>query len=182
MQKIPKKRNVQQGFTMIEILVTMVVVATALLGTAGLQAYALKTNVGSQFRNQAIFLSSDIVERMEANKGEAVVGTYTLAAGGAAPVVSTACDTGNCSSAALAAYDLANWQVAIAGILPSGVANIAFTPENLAAVPPVLATYTITISWVDRATNQNSGGAAVANGGKGENFSIVTTKTIRNQI
>ena len=51
------------------------------------------------------------------------------------------------------------------------------------AAPPVaanIATYTIVINWVDRATNQTSAGSAVANAGVSENFSITTTKVVRN--
>jgi type IV pilus assembly protein PilV len=166
----------QQGFSMLEILITLVVVATALLGTAGLQAYAMKTNMGGQFRNQAVFLSADITERMEANKVGAVVGNYALAAGAANPGVSTACNVGVCNAAALAAYDLANWQAAIAAILPAGTGVI-----NV-AVAGNIATYTIVINWVDRATNQTTAaapGAAAAPAG-GENFSITSTRVIRN--
>ena len=127
----------QRGFSMIEILVTLVIIAIALLGTAGLQAQAIKTSKGSEFRNQAIFLSADIVERMEANKTEAVAGTVGVA--------STACDAGICAGAALTAYDLANWQAAVAA-LPSGQGSITLT------TPGNPATYTILVSWVDRAT------------------------------
>jgi type IV pilus assembly protein PilV len=169
-----KKIIRQQGFSMIEVLVTLVIIATALLGTAGLQAHALKTSKGSEFRNQAIFLSGDIVERMEANKAEAVLGAYVVAANlaGATNPASTACDTGSCTGAALAAYDLANWQAAVAA-LPTGSGSITL---DTAGNP---ATYTIQVSWVDRATSQNSAGAAAVSGGKGELFSVTTSKMIR---
>lgn len=154
---------------MMEILVTLVIVAVALLGTAGLQAHALKMVKGSEFRNQAIFLSSDIVERMEANKVEAVAGNYVVAAG--VGVASTTCVTGACAGAELTAYDLANWQAAVAA-LPSGRGSITLTTAGNPA------TYTILVSWIDRATNQSSTGAA--NAGKGETFSVTSTKMIRN--
>ena len=165
----------QHGFSMLEILITLIIVATALLGTAGLQAHALKTNMGGQFRNQAVFLSADIAERMEANRVQAVLaGGYALAAGAAIPAVSTACNTGPCTAAQLAQYDLGIWQAAIAGVLPQGMGVITQT----AAGNP--STYTIVINWVDRATNQTSAGAAVANSGVSETYTITTDKTIRN--
>lgn len=172
--KHPKKNIAfQSGFSMLEILITLVVVATALLGTAGLQAYAMKTNIGGQFRNQAVFLSADIVERMEANRVAAVAGNYALAQGAAVPAASTVCNVGVCAPAQLAAYDVGNWQVAVAAILPQGTGVI-----TLGAVTPTSANYSVVINWVDRATNQTSAGAAV-NGAAGENFSITTVKTIR---
>lgn len=168
------KKIGQHGFSMIEILITLVVVATALLGTAGLQAYALKTSKGSEFRNQAIFLSADIVERMEANKVEAAAGNYVVAAGAVAPPASTACDTAVCDSVALRTYDLANWQAAVAN-LPQGSGSIVLTT---AANPVVFApaVYTITVNWVDRPAVA-AGSTAVA---ALENFSVTTTKAIRN--
>ncbi|NNM80051.1 MAG: type IV pilus modification protein PilV [Gallionella sp.] len=174
--KTPNKHQAfQQGFSMLEILITLVIVATALLGTAGLQAHALKTNMGGQFRNQAVFLSADIAERMEANKVQAVLaGGYALAAGAAIPAASTACNTGPCTPAQLAQYDLANWQAAIAAVLPQGTGVIT---QTVVGNP---STYTIVINWVDRATNQISAGSAVANAGRSETYSITTDKTIRN--
>ncbi len=160
----------QRGFSMIEILVTLVIIAIALLGTAGLQAQAIKTSKGSEFRNQAIFLSADIVERMEANKTEAVAGNYAVAAG-TVGVASTACDAGICAGAALTAYDLANWQTAVAA-LPSGQGSITLT------TPGNPATYTILVSWVDRATAAAGAAGAVA---KGETFSVTTSKMIRTE-
>ena len=160
---------------MLEILITLVIVATALLGTAGLQAHALKTNMGGQFRNQAVFLSADIAERMEANKVQAVLaGGYALAAGAAIPAASTACNTGPCTAAQLAQYDLGNWQAAIAALLPQGTGVIT----QIATGNP--STYRIVINWVDRATNQTSAGSAVASAGRSETYSITTVKTIRN--
>lgn len=164
----------QKGFSMLEILITLVIVATALLGTAGLQAHALKTNAGGQLRNQAVFLAADIAERMEANKVQAVAGGYALAQGAAIPAISTACNGAPCTAAQLAQYDLGNWQAAISAVLPQGTGVITQTTAG----NPV--TYSIVINWVDRATNQVSAGSAVANGGLGENYSITTTKTIRN--
>lgn len=168
---------------MIEVLITLVIIATALLGTAGLQAYALKTSKGSEFRNQAIFLSGDIVERMEANKTEAVAGGYAVAAGPGA--VSTGCDTaGSCTGAALAQYDLSNWQNAISTTLPGGTSTITLTTAGNPA------TYTVVISWTDRGTaatgqagvvagvGTNAAGGAAASGQ--ETFSLTSIKTIRN--
>jgi type IV pilus assembly protein PilV len=159
----------ESGFSMIEVLVTMLIISLALLGSAGLQAYALKTNLGGQFRNQAAFFVADIVERMEANKAQAVAGGYALAAGTAIPAPSTACDTAACSPANLAQYDLGNWQAALASGVPSGTGVIT---QTIAGNP---STYTIAVNWVDRKTDTTYATSAVA-----EPFSITTTKTIRN--
>lgn len=151
------------GFSMIEVLVTMIVIAIALLGSAGLQAYALKTNLGGQYRNQAAFLVSDIVDRMEANKTAVLNGNYALAAGAAAPTaLSTACQNALCSDAQLAQYDVTNWQFNVSQNLPQGTASIVANGAS---------TYTIVVNWVERTSNANAAAQT-------ENFSITTTRTI----
>ncbi len=162
---------------MLEILITMVIVATALLGTAGLQAYAMKTNMGGQYRNQAVFLLNDITERMEANSIDAV-GQPGYATAGAAVAAKQCNDQVSlCSPAELRAFDLGVWQAAVAAQLPQGVGVITQNGNGVASTNQP-ATYNVQITWVDRATEQSTAGSAVANGGTGENFSLTTTKVI----
>ena len=74
----PKARNTQRGFSMIEVLVTILIISLALLGTAGLQAYSMRLNQGGQFRSLAVFLAADLAERIEANKSSAGAGDYVV--------------------------------------------------------------------------------------------------------
>jgi len=64
-----KKRTIQKqhGLTLLEILITLVVVSVGLLGIAGLQIAGLKGTRNSALRTQATVLASDIAERMRAN-------------------------------------------------------------------------------------------------------------------
>jgi len=171
---------------MIEVLVTLLVISLALLGTAGLQAYSMRLNQGGQFRSLAVFLAADLAERMEANRTSAVAGGYVVAstlgadflAGGAA--ISTACVTAACSPAALAAYDLSQWQSAVAATLPQSSWSVA------QAMSGSQSTYTVTLNWVDRQTNATSA-AADANSsfgsnaaGTGEKFSYTSSRTFFN--
>lgn len=161
--------TIESGFSMIEVLVTMLIISLALLGSAGLQAYALKTSQGGQFRNQAAFFMADIVERMEANKVQAVAGGYVLAAGTAVPAASTLCNTQTCTPAQLATYDLGNWQVALASGVPGGTGVIT---QTVVGNP---STYNIVVNWQDRKADTTYAASAVT-----EPFSITTTKTVRN--
>ena len=61
------KQSAHSGFTLIEILVTMVIMSGGLLGLAGLQATALRDNIGATLRTQAVLYANDIAERMRAN-------------------------------------------------------------------------------------------------------------------
>ncbi|HSP31767.1 MAG TPA: type IV pilus modification protein PilV, partial [Halomonas sp.] len=78
---LPKK---QRGFTMLEVLVSMIVIAIGLLGYAGLQATSMKNGNTAYLRSQATMLSHDIVERMRVNRAVALTGTYNIAIGSTA--------------------------------------------------------------------------------------------------
>lgn len=166
MRNHPDVSRPQRGFSMIEVLVTLVILAMAMLGSAGLQAYAMKTGQGGQFRNQAAFLVADMVERMEANK------TKSVSASGYASALSSSvdCSSNSCSPDDLAAYDVTQWKAAILAVLPEGTGTVTQT----AAGNP--STYTVTINWVDRKTNAQYSSATAA--GATESFSITTTRTI----
>ncbi|MBI5436346.1 MAG: type IV pilus modification protein PilV [Nitrosomonadales bacterium] len=155
----------QHGFSMIEILVTLVIVATALLGTAGLQVIAMKVNKGSHFRTQAVFLASDMAERMEANKATAVLGTYAVAATSAVNVAAADCSQMACNSANLASWDISQWGTAITGLLPQPIWSIT---QTTAGNP---STYSIVINWTDRSSVKTS---------SGETFSYTATRTVSN--
>jgi len=57
----------QHGLTMLEILVTIIVVSVGLLGIAGLQIAGLKGTRNSALRTEATVLANDMAERMRAN-------------------------------------------------------------------------------------------------------------------
>ena len=168
-------RSSQRGFSMIEVLVTMLIVSLALLGTAGLQAYSMRLNQGGQFRTQAVFLAADLAERIEANRTAAVVdGAYVVASSNAAALPpSTKCLAADlpCNRTDLATFDFWQWQTAVAASLPQASWSVVRTPTGI----PSTFTYTITISWVDRRADTSY--SAV---GTGETFSYVATRTVFN--
>jgi type IV pilus assembly protein PilV len=55
------------GFTLIEVLITILVVSIGLLGLAGLQISGLRANMGSEARSVATILANNMAERMHAN-------------------------------------------------------------------------------------------------------------------
>lgn len=146
----------QHGFSMLEVLITLVIIAIALLGTAGLQLNAMRMNKGGQFRTQAVFLASDITERIEANKAAAVLGAYVVANTAAASVAPADCAAVACNSANLAAWDISQWETSIINLLPPGATwqiCIDANSDQICDALPVLATpitYTIIIRWTDR--------------------------------
>jgi type IV pilus assembly protein PilV len=55
------------GFTMLEVLIAIVILAFGLLGVAGLQAYAVANNQSAALRVAAAGLATDMVDRMKLN-------------------------------------------------------------------------------------------------------------------
>ena len=127
------------GFTLIEVLIAMVIMAIGLLGLAGLQASSLKQNQSAYYRTQAMQLAYDLADRMRSN----VVESKKYTASKYITVQPASADknkcTSNCNPAQLAERDLGEWNDAVTNNLPGAQGTIAFT------VP----TYTISITWDD---------------------------------
>ncbi len=60
-----------QGFSLIEVLVTIIILSIGLLGLAGLQGRALMAQMESYQRSQALVLLKDMVDRIDANRKNA---------------------------------------------------------------------------------------------------------------
>src|SRR6185503_5302625 len=94
----------QQGFTMVEVLVALVVLAIGLLGIAALYLNSLQAGRTAIYRTEAVALAADLADRVRMNRS-------ALAAYGAqftdTGTQVAACDTtGGCTGAELASNDL----------------------------------------------------------------------------
>jgi type IV pilus assembly protein PilV len=130
----------QSGFTLLEVLVAMLVLAIGLLGLAGLMASSMRNNLSASHRTQATWMAYDIVDRMRSNRAGAVTGGYATAMGTAA-TCSTAFPTGT-----VPAQDIAAWKNQLACSLPAGNGSIAVDTATREA--------TILIQWNDSRGNQ----------------------------
>lgn len=74
-----KPRCAQAGFGLIEVLVSILVLAVGMLGIAAMQATALRNSQSSYERTQGVVESYSIIDSMRANRAEALIGTYNLA-------------------------------------------------------------------------------------------------------
>lgn len=122
----------QHGFTLTEILVTVLVLSIGLLGVAGLHAWSLRNNHDALIRSHASALANDIADRMRANRQAALDGDYNLQL-----------NTTPTGDETLAERDLVEWRTRLAEQLPNGRGSI-----QLAGAPSRLVT--ITIDWWER--------------------------------
>jgi type IV pilus assembly protein PilV len=114
----------QRGVTLLEVLISIVVLSIGLLGYAGLQTLSLKNNTSAFQRSQATLLTYDIVDRMRANRPKVLLGDYQVGMGA----------SGNDP-------DVITWKNNVAAALPDGDASI---DGNLGT-----GIVTITIQWDD---------------------------------
>jgi type IV pilus assembly protein PilV len=157
----------QRGFSMLEILITLFLLTMWLLASAGVQSSSLQFTKAAAFRTQAVYLATELAERMQANKPAAVAGSYSSSGGSITS--STDCTTSLCSSGALATFDLAEWSGRVTAALPN--ATVSVTP--VAIQNPI--TYTIVVSWADRRTDRT-----YAASGTSEAFSYTSTVIVFN--
>lgn len=125
----PYGRRGQSGFTLIEVLVAVLVLAVGLIGVAALQSVSLRNNQSTFMRSQATVLAYDLADRMRANVAGANAGSYDPAAA----ALSGNCQTvSGCTPTALARHDLGQWNAAIATLLPAGQGYVCIdsTPDD----------------------------------------------------
>jgi type IV pilus assembly protein PilV len=108
----------QGGLSLIEMLIALLVLSFGLLGVAGLQAVSLKNNQSAYLRTQASFWAYEVIDRMRANRENALNGAYDMGdpedpdAGDSIPTAD-----------ARATEDLTTWRAALAD-LPSGLGAV----------------------------------------------------------
>src|SRR5205823_8122048 len=108
-RRMPQRPAGPRGFTLIEMLVALVVLAVGMLGVASLFGISLHSGSSAITRMQAVNLATDLADRIRANRaaGDAPNNAY----GGAAAINGcTGAAAVSCTPAQMAADDLYWWQ------------------------------------------------------------------------
>jgi type IV pilus assembly protein PilV len=160
-------RRRQGGFSLLEVLIAVLVLAIGLLGLAGLQSLSLKYNHSAYLRSQAVQLGYDMADRIRANL-EALpeppdpVGTATPAtpgpynqpnfAGNLAnlPADPNCIATGCTTPADVADYDFRLWNHHIRDTLPDGFGVVS---------NPAFGLIEIAVSWTEQVDVDGDGTA-----------------------
>ncbi|MFN3593217.1 MAG: type IV pilus modification protein PilV [Thiobacillaceae bacterium] len=115
-------RSIRQlGFTLVEVLVSLLVLTIGLLALAALQSHSMKSTHSAYLRTQASQYAYDILDRMRANREAARAEAYDLALTDATPVCG--------ASAPLVDCDRAEWRADLAS-LPGGTGAIDYDPAS----------------------------------------------------
>ena len=121
-----KKRLIHDGFSLIEVLISMVILSIGLLGAMALQATSLKEAQVSNYRDNATLIAQSVLDAIRANRANAVGYAITLAA--SAP-----------TGTSITATDLQNFKNSAAELLPSGNGSITVSAGT--------STATINLQW-----------------------------------
>ena len=134
-------RRTENGFTLIEVLIALVVVSVGMLGIAGLYVHGMQAGRTAMFSHHAVTLAGDVADRIRANPraGVAYAGT-----GADNNCVAAGVD---CDEQQMAAHDIFTWEQQAQDFLPNGTVTVQF---DGAALPPE---YTITIGWTEPGEN-----------------------------
>ena len=140
-------KNRCKGTSLIEVMVTVVILAISLVGIAALQVFGVRYNHSAYLRSQSTMLAYDILDRMRANRAQAATtNVYLMNFGDSISAPATDCSNvgQSCSPFEVAQYDLSEWAAAVAAVLPDGEAQIQV--QDL----PDRRVYTVSLKWRDR--------------------------------
>ncbi|HEV2609427.1 MAG TPA: type IV pilus modification protein PilV [Noviherbaspirillum sp.] len=123
------KQQRVDGFSLIEVLVAVLVLAVGVIGTAGMQLAALRTNQQSSFQTTAVQLAAEMADRMRANESQMKLGAarnpylkvnYWATTHGDPFPPGKRCDADYCNGVELALFDIYEWQKRVYSDLPGG--------------------------------------------------------------
>jgi type IV pilus assembly protein PilV len=162
----PAKRRSQAGATLIEVLVTMFVVAVGLLGTAGLQLASTRFQQTSYMRSQALIEAQALAEKIRSNQAALVTAlppapanaylaanTYALAATLPADPGCGLAGQAVCTTQQAAQRDVREWRQSLLARLPEGRGSILPVAVG-AAVDPIARN--IVVMWREKQTNASN--------------------------
>ncbi len=164
----------QQGFTLIEVLIALVISAIGLLGIAGMQMFSINNTSASNVRAVAAIEAANLVSRMKAvpdywqavdddfaikltsDGGDITIDDLepgsdagaTLDGLDADCTVDAACDT----PAKVVAYNLKRWKAKVDARLPRAEVTIR---RIKAATSPRFPIFSIDIAWREKGSAQN---------------------------
>ncbi|HSC47228.1 MAG TPA: type IV pilus modification protein PilV [Gammaproteobacteria bacterium] len=154
----------QSGFSLLEVLISLVVLSVGLLGIAGLETAGMRMTYNGSVWSAAAISAQNMVDKMRANPGcinngatitsctstgGVIGGNYdavTAAPSGTIPTCSSAC-----TSSDVATLDKSNWYSTLSTNLPSGTGSVMCVTPNYCDQANYVsqAVYVITICWDD---------------------------------
>jgi len=140
---LPLKQN---GFSLLEVLIALIVLSIGLLGHSKIQALGVRASTDAHLRTEATFLANDMIERMRANRPSvdsdyyAGISYATIDCTSAPAKIcseGTAGAAADCTTTEMADEDAFNWFCDVTATLPTGAV----------AVSSAAGIYSVQVSW-----------------------------------
>lgn len=152
MKTIRAQRRSQGGATLIEVLVSILILMFGLLGLVGVMVQSQRAQLESFQREQALLLAQDMVQRMQVNKAVAscyVLASYLGATNTTIPDQST-CTAGTTAQAIRFHQDMGDWLAELKGSAElAGSNNAGGVPAARGCITKDAATgiYQVSVAW-----------------------------------
>ena len=153
-RRVTRARLRAAGFSLIEVLVAMFVVAMGILALAGLLQASTRYSKMSELRSTATLLANDVADRIRANPvgGELGAGGYDLTDKAfptpVAPAHAPCTSDAPCGPSDLARVDMTEWTARVRATLPKGSGWIQFH----AGTAPAPDYVDVWVGWADPLT------------------------------
>lgn len=149
--------DLQKGMSLLEVLVSVIIIAIGMLGIASMLLVSNQANNSSYMKQQAIQNVYNIFDKIKANSQAAINGSYNvsnISATGPTSVStpSTMCNAAACTPTQLAAYDTWSWFTKDLARLPNGCGSITTAPSGAGNT-----VITVTVQWDDSPAQSSVG-------------------------
>ncbi|EGF33952.1 Type IV fimbrial biogenesis protein PilV [Oxalobacteraceae bacterium IMCC9480] len=147
----------QRGFTLVEVMIAIVVLAFGLLALAGLQLQMLRFSQSASLRTIATAEAASLADHVLSNRAGLDAGYYDLSAPPTTTAVAACMTTAGCTGQQIAQTALSIWSQNLRELLGPDAVGIICTDSNPAAITLAAPTcdnvskapYVIKIWWKD---------------------------------
>lgn len=168
-RRAPAARRGQAGFSLIEVLIALLVLALGLLGLAFLQVLNVRYTNSAEHRTMATNLATEVIDMMRSNPRHLVVYNRLDKASFAGVAV----PAGGCNKVgdteATAQNNIARWRCDVVSQLPGGVGNVAVAGNDTVGY-----TATVDLEWVDDVGREDNADDNAKGIGQKASFRVVT--------
>ncbi|HYA19161.1 MAG TPA: type IV pilus modification protein PilV [Burkholderiales bacterium] len=123
-----------QGFTLLEVLIAIVVIAFGFLAFAGMQLISLRNAHSGTYQTVATQLAREMADNLRANKAGVGLGYYDNPAVGGFKTTNCLKTTG-CTTQQMAKMDLYLWDQKLGTVLPLGAGHVCRTSHLNTGTP-----------------------------------------------
>lgn len=147
-----RRRGLQRGVGLIEVLVALIVLSIGFLVSANMQLRGMRSNQHAFYQSQATMLLSEMMDRMRNNRAGVSAGHYDDVK--TKSMTKPTCVSSGCDEEGVATLDLYEWSANLISLrgesdfIPLLPPNVAGDPaQGSISDPDVNGVYTLSMTW-----------------------------------